>query len=46
LLDLQTRDLAETKTVSGIIVVFDPGKISMAIRCPGRWDRHTSEPVQ
>ena len=29
LLDLETRDLAEMKTVSGITVVFDPGKISM-----------------
>jgi hypothetical protein len=34
LLDLQTRDLAETKTVSGIIVVFDPGKISMVYTLP------------
>jgi hypothetical protein len=42
LLDLQTRDLAETKTVSGIIVVFDPGKISMVYTLP-RWDRHTAE---
>ena len=29
LLDLGTRDLAETKTLSGITVVFDPGKIIM-----------------
>jgi hypothetical protein len=27
--DLGTRDLAETKTLSGITVVFDPGKIIM-----------------
>jgi len=27
--DLATRDLAETKTVSGVTLVFDPGKISM-----------------
>ena len=34
LLDLHTRDLAETKTVSGITVVFDPGKISMVYTLP------------
>jgi len=33
LLDLETRDL-ETKTVSGITVVFDPGKISMLYTLP------------
>ena len=26
MLDLETRDLSEMKTVSGITVVFDPGK--------------------
>ena len=34
LLDLETRDLAEMKTVSGITVVFDPGKISMVYTLP------------
>ena len=34
LLDLETRDLSEMKTVSGITVVFDPGKISMVYRLP------------
>ena len=34
LLDLETRDLAETKTMSGITVVFDPGKISMLYTLP------------
>jgi hypothetical protein len=34
LLDLGTRDLAEMKTVSGITVVFDPGKISMVYTLP------------
>jgi len=46
LLDLETRDLAEMKTVSGITVVFDPGKISWSIRCPGPWDRHPAEAAQ
>ncbi len=32
--DLATRDLAEMKTVSGITVVFDPGKISMVYTLP------------
>jgi hypothetical protein len=35
LLDLETRDLSEMKTVSGITVVFDPQE-NMAIRCPVR----------
>ena len=34
LLDLETRDLAEMKTVSGITVVFAPGKISMVYTLP------------
>jgi hypothetical protein len=34
LLDLETRDLAEMKTVSGITVVFDPGRISMVYTLP------------
>ena len=34
LLDLETRDLAEMRTVSGITVVFDPGKISMVYTLP------------
>jgi hypothetical protein len=34
LLDLETRDLAEMKTVSGITVMFDPGKISMVYTLP------------
>jgi hypothetical protein len=34
LLDLETRDLAETKTVSGITMVFDPGKINMVYTLP------------
>jgi hypothetical protein len=34
LLDLGTRDLAEMKTVSGITVVFDPGKITMVYTLP------------
>ena len=34
LLDLETRDLSEMKTVSGITVVFDPGKISMVYTLP------------
>jgi hypothetical protein len=35
LLDLGTRDLAETKTPSGIALVFDPGKIIMVYALPG-----------
>ena len=34
LLDLRTRDLAEMKTVSGVTLVFDPGKISMVYTLP------------
>jgi hypothetical protein len=34
LLDLETRDLSEMKTVSGITVEFDPGKISMVYTLP------------
>ena len=34
LLDLETRDLSEMKTVSGITVVFDPGKINMVFTLP------------
>ena len=34
LLDLGTRDVAEMKTVSGITVVFDPGKITMVYTLP------------
>ena len=34
MLDLETRDLAEMKTVSGITVVFDPGKLSMVYTLP------------
>ena len=34
LLDLGTRDLADMKTVSGIPVVFDPGKITMVYTLP------------
>jgi hypothetical protein len=34
LLDLETRLLAEMKTVRGITVVFDPGKISMVYTLP------------
>jgi hypothetical protein len=34
LLDLETRDLAEMKTMSGITVVFNPGKISMLYTLP------------
>jgi hypothetical protein len=34
LLDLETRDLSEMKTVSGITMVFDPGKISMVYTLP------------
>ena len=34
LLDLEARDLAEMKTVSGITVVFAPGKISMVYTLP------------
>jgi len=34
LLDLETRDLAEMKTVSGITVVFQPGKITMVYTLP------------
>ena len=34
LLDLKTRDLAEMKTVSGVTLVFDPGKISMVYTLP------------
>ena len=34
LLDLETRDLSEMKTVSGITVVFDPGKINMVYTSP------------
>jgi len=30
-----TRDLAETKTLSGITLVFDPGKITMVYAPPG-----------
>jgi hypothetical protein len=33
--DLATRDLAEIKTVSGITLVFDPGKISTIYTLPG-----------
>ena len=36
LLDLATRDLAETKTVTGITLVFDPGKIVMVYALPGK----------
>jgi len=36
LLDLGTRDLARMKTVSGITLVFDPGKITMVYALPGR----------
>ncbi len=46
LLDLETRDLAEMKTVSGITVVFDPGKSAWSIRCPGPRDRHPAEAAQ
>jgi hypothetical protein len=46
LLDLETRDLAEMKTVSGITVVFDPGKISMIYTLPRSWDRHPAEAAQ
>src|SRR5258705_4512260 len=34
LLDLETCDLSEMKTVSGITVVFDPGKINMVYTLP------------
>jgi hypothetical protein len=34
LLDLETRDLSDMKTVSGITVVFDPGKINMVYTLP------------
>ena len=34
LLDFETRDLSEMKTVSGITVVFDPGKINMVYTLP------------
>src|SRR5258705_5961580 len=34
LLDLETRDLSEMKTLSGITVVFDPGKINMVYTLP------------
>jgi len=34
LLDLGTRDLARTKTVSGITLAFDPGKITMVYALP------------
>ena len=40
LLDLETRDLAEMKTVSGITVVFDPGKINMVFET---WDHIPAE---
>jgi hypothetical protein len=36
LLDLGTRDLARMKTVSGITLAFDPGKITWFTRYPGR----------
>jgi hypothetical protein len=36
LLDLATRDLAETRTVTGITLVFDPGKIVMVYALPGK----------
>jgi hypothetical protein len=39
LLDLETRDLSEMKTVSGITVVFDPGKISMVYTLPRSSER-------
>src|SRR5882757_7026688 len=34
LLDLGTRDLARMKTVSGITLAFDPGKIAMLYALP------------
>ena len=34
LLDLGTRDLARMKTVSGIALAFDPGKITMVYALP------------
>jgi hypothetical protein len=36
LLDLATRDLAETRTITGITLVFDPGKIVMVYALPGK----------
>jgi len=34
LLDLGTRDLARVKTVSGITLAFDPGKITLVYALP------------
>jgi hypothetical protein len=41
LLDLGTRDLARMKTVSGITLAFDPGKIAMLY--PGPQGHHRGE---